>query len=690
MEKSIKNHLCKYIRGTGLTKTESHNLLNQVEIWHDSCGLEWTVDRLKAYHHWYITLLAGQPEIPAWTAHTKSGYPKGPMKVVFQQKNPQRALALLSMHTAFVHLAISKAQAEKLEKVVNAPPVGTQWTEIPYHRVRGIAETKHLRLRPSKVPGFDCLTGTTIPVGRSKPRRLLPGITTRNEVVQTYAASWISVPEETLRFLGYLDNEDLYPTGLQGQVDMAWSDIIQYDRRLGRGANPNSQKPVGRIACIQEPSLKARWIANPNRIAQHFMRPLQEAWADMLHRIPSDCTFNQGEGVSWTKRKLSQGVELSSTDLSSATDLIDMWGALDCVHATFQGLRLDWQTECNYRLLSQRKTAALRKGDRSMEVLADYMAHVTYFTEMSRGLWLTPINPGMRWRRGQPLGTAPSFALLGLTNNACAINAALESGLDPWDSFRVIGDDIIMVSTMESAYREYITRLGAEINDTKSVRSSQVVEFAGLVISRSQDFLKRVKFKEVSDNNFVKLVGMLGDQAVSLLRPRQRKQWDNFKYVPGVAVEGPYNPNSLNEPFATRYDWYLRASGLLHERPEPEVEKLTGSQFANTMYFSLLESASTYPLGTQHFNSVVPSRFSEDFQSSLATELKKRGGDPRLKHGKTMLQVFEEISTSGRFQKFLEWKQSQEAISIGKENQPSSRVASVPEQPTRLTRGWER
>lgn len=663
MEKSIKNHLCKYVRGTGLTKTESLQYINQIEKWYDSCGVEWTVSRLKDYHHWYITMNADHIEIPAWAAHTKSGYPKGIMGVVFQQRNPQRALALLSVHTAFINLAISKAQTDKFVKAVKAPELKTEWGSWQYPFYQGSYPTDlgarnkfHVpKVAPPEIPGFDCLTGTTIPVGTSGVRRLKSSVT-RNEVVQTYALSWISCPDETLRFIGFTEDERVCPAGMWSKAEYAYEHACRYGGQRPGVANPWS-RPVGKIACIQEPSLKARWIANPNRIAQHFMRPLQVAWSDRLRQVPTDCTFNQGEGVSWAKRQLSKGVKLSSTDLSSATDMLDMWGCLDIIHRTFWNFSiLDWHTMCDYKYLLDHKQGL-------SEEMYRYLGNVTYFTEMSRGKWESPIDPkGTRWERGQPLGTAPSFFLLGLTNNACGYSAALEAGLVPEDSFRVIGDDIIMDSRMEPAYRKYISRLGAEINDTKCVSSSKVVEFAGHVITKQNDFLKRVKFKEISDNHFVQLVGMLGDQAVSLLRPRQRKQWDNFKYVPGVAVEGPYNPNSQNEPVSLRYDWYLNASGLIRERPEPERQKLSGDAFGNTVYFSLLETSRTFPLGTDHFNMVTPRGFSEDFQSSLATDLRKKGGDPRLENGKTMLEVFEEVSTNGNFEKFTKWKQRQQEV----------------------------
>lgn len=679
MEKSIKNHLCKYVRGCGLSKEDTHRYIDQIEKWYDSCGPEWTVSRLKDYHHWYISLQAGSPQVPEWYGHTKSMYPKGIMKTVFNQRNPQRALALLSIHTAFVHVRISTSQRIKFLDAINAPAVETNWTEIRYNVMPAHgARTKHgfRHIDPPDSPGFDCLTGTTIPCGGRALHLDTRSRRDREQVVKAYCNSWISVPEETLRFLGF--------AGLAGAAPLYMSDRVNdlVDKCLS--SNGNSAKsllqPVGKISFIQEPSLKARVIANPNRIAQHYMRPLQDAWSWELKQIPSDCTFNQEAGVDWVKEKLQNGVQLSSTDLSSATDLLDLYGCLDVVHRVALGLRPhDYRQMCNYRFIHDQEQTLGTEW-------ATYLKHVTYFCEISRGRWTSPVeSKGSSWKRGQPLGSAPSFFLLGLTNNCIGYSAAIDAGLDPWDSFRVIGDDIIMDSRMETYYREGITRLGGQINDSKCISSNKVVEFAGRVITKSQDFLKRVKFKEISDNQFIKLCGLLGDQSTVLLRPRQKRQWNNFKYVPGFVVSGPYSPNSSNEPLAARYDWYLRASGLAEERSEPEVEKIDAVTMCNQIYFTLKEvSLRDEDQGcwatTEWFNSVVPRNFSEDFQSSIATALQTGKGDPRLPKGKTMLEVFEDVSTNGAFQSYLKWKQQQETLL---DNKVSSRTQSRNPKPRR-------
>lgn len=687
MEKSIKNRLCKFVRGTGLSKQDTLTYIDLIGKWVDSCGAQWTVDRLKEYHHWYITLQAGSPVIPEWTKKTAEGKPKGIFAKIFALKNPQRALAALSVHTAFVALGITPQQKEKFVKAVNASSVEADWENMKYAQSEKSFRSKCFHVSPTRTPGFDALTGTTIPVGGEKPIHLSQKSLTREQVVLAYCKSWLTVPDETLRYLVKSGQPEQIPVG-------KYLDAVQVSENCpwGEPFSPGGtsyRKVVGRIAFLQEPSLKARVIANPNRIAQAFLHPLQSVWMGTLKEIPTDCTFNQDAGVSWVKRKLSEGLKLSSTDLSSATDLIDLFGCLNVVHQTWYGFKPhNWSRYATYNAINQ----GLREKSLP-EGLARYMYLVAYFGEISRGKWESPkVDPmfGNSWKRGQPLGTEPSFGLLGLTNNACAYNAAVSTGLNPWDSFRVIGDDIIMDSRMENAYRHYITALGAKINDTKSVSSDRVVEFAGRVITKSQDFLKRVKFKEISDNQFIKLVGMLGDQATVLLRPRQRRQYANFKYVPGVVVEGPYSPNSYNEPLVDRYTWYLTASGLLDERPEPLREQMDAVTFCNTIYFTLAESDEYACWGANLFNHMIPRTFSEDFQSSLATQLKTQNRDPRLykQHGKTMLQVFEEVSTSGNFQKYLQWKQEQETAKTPSPSD-SSPSGGLKRKPRPTTQDWE-
>jgi hypothetical protein len=621
MDISIKSNLCKSIRACGLHKRDTLELVNTIERWVDSSGPEWTVKRLKDYVQWYESVLAGEPAPPAWVAK-KAGLPVGVFGKVFRLRNPARALAVLSAHSVFKSREILPSQKEKFLDGLSAKgqsPDASVLAEFPQgNRVR----LPKLGITP---PPFDAISGFSIPVG---PERKVY-VDSPVQRILAYCESWQSVPMPTLRYIVREGGEDQIPPGVLENFRI-WESVPSWASRP-RGyfwKEPlrylDRAKVAGAIGCIQEPSLKARWIANPNRITQWYLRPLGDHWYSMLRSIPTDCTFDQEKGVRWVQSQLASGVELSGADLTSATDLLDRRMCLALVTKTMLG-----------RPLIER--------DWSDPVEKSYRSAIEHFMDISSMEWSYPEGGTVKWDQGQPLGTHPSFALLGLTNNLIGRHACFLAGI-PQDSFRVIGDDIIMDSRALQYYCRLIEAFGGKINHTKTLTSSCVAEFAGRVILPTRSMNKTVKYKEVSDNSFMEIVSSLGDQAKGLLRPRQRSQYDKFKFVPGYVVDGPYPKNSFGIPLTIRYAWYLMASGLAKERVTPDKEVLDSWQFSTKIYYTLAERGR----GKEFFDS-VPFRFADDFQSSLASAVVKKG-NPLLKNGKTCLEVLEETSSAKRWQ----------------------------------------
>lgn len=642
MDISIKNNLCKGLRGCGVPKKETHELVNTIIKWYDSCGAQWTVDRLKALKQWYESILAGDPAPPSWCKHTKDLNPVGIWSRVFSYRNPAKVLAVLSAGTIFKSKEITPPQREKFLNALNAGALEQRpdLTRFEYGKRIRIPDLTG-RLLP---PSFDCITGNSIPISEEdgkvyitpKSRKGQPKMSKsqiehlkeRNKVI-AYCESWANVPVATLEYLRRERALDQVPPalltegGYQGLFAVTDAQISQ----------------AGAIGCIQEPGLKARWIANPNRIAQHYTGPLGDHWYSILKQLPTDCTFDQSKGVQWVQEKLSQGVTLAGADLSSATDLLDRQTCLEVICKTYLGRSWD------------------NPADWTLPVEKSYRSAVDHFMQLSSMEWVYPEGGTVSWDRGQPLGTYPSFAMLGLTNNACGIQACREAGI-PLDSFRVIGDDIIMDSRALESYCNLVESFGGVINHSKTLTSSQCAEFAGRVITSDREMQKTVKYKDMSDNSFMQIVSDLGEQAKSLLRPRQRKQYEEFKFVPGIVVDGPYPKNSFGIPLELRYAWYLLESGLSQERVIPEKEKLDSWQFGQKIYYTLAEEGRL-----SDFEWSVPYTFSDDFQSSLASAVAHKG-DPRLRNGKTCLEALEAISSPETFQSFRDWIASEQAKEI--------------------------
>jgi hypothetical protein len=165
---------------------------------------------------------------------------------------------------------------------------------------------------------------------------------------------------------------------------------------------------------------------------------------------------------------------------------------------------------------------------------------------------------------------------------------------------------------------------------------------------------KTVKYKDMSDNSFMQIVSDLGDQAKRLLRPRQRHQYEELKFVPGILVDGPYSQNSFGIPLTLRYAWYLEQVKT-HDEPIPEKETMDSWAFAQEIYYLLSEENRL-----EDFEFSVPFTFSDDFQSSLASNVVHKG-DPRLRDGKTCLEALEAITSRETFLSFKQWIESEQS-----------------------------
>jgi hypothetical protein len=216
--------------------------------------------------------------------------------------------------------------------------------------------------------------------------------------------------------------------------------------------------------------------------------------------------------------------------------------------------------------------------------------------------------------------------------------AALQRGLSVDDSFRVIGDDIIMMESMQGAYNQLVACMGGEINLTKTITSDQIAEFAGRIIEPNRHYLKTIKFSDPSDNSFMEVMSSLAPQAKGCLRPRQLDMWERFKHVPGIIIDGPWSHDSFGIPLEQRYNWYLNSSGLSIEKFEPDASTLPFEQELLLWQMSNIERPAT---------EYLPWPVEEDYLSSLVDRIPKRHSmDPTLYQGKTQLERLEEVALS--------------------------------------------
>lgn len=623
MNKIIQSSLCKGLRACGIPKEQSLQIENIVLKWERESGTEWTNSRIKDLRQWYETCLAGHPQPPSWFRHSANGYPTGIWGWVFNLK-PAKALGVLSLNTVFYEDKVSETQKKKFLKGLAGSDLSSVSPEF-----RSISSTAQACLRKGGIrtnvkempkiqfPTLFDMNGS-VPVHESRITRhpprskksskkkefILPDQYQERslaDALKVLRESWEDVPQVTFDFLVKQNLEGYMPQDVLGNPYQ-----VEYEREHSHC--------VGKVSVIQNPQLKARIVGNPNRITQVTLEPLKTVLMDIVRKLPNDVTHDQESGVKWVQSKLAQGITLAGSDLTSASDLLDLERSLKLVETVY-GL-------CNI------------KG---------YQEYRDYFYEVSRSPWYCDfLNQEVTWKQGDVLGTGPSFPYLTLTNCAVAYCAALQSvddGKLPTDvrlsdCFRVVGDDIIMDARIADRYNQFITEIGGEVNHSKTLTSDRVAEFAGKIITKNACYLKAIKYREPSDNSFMSLMSNLGDQAKYLLKPKQRQVYETLKEVPGIVVPGPWMPDSYGIGLGLRYQWYLEEVQPVLDRIEPDLLQQDYSMVLLQAQLDLAEADQTLD---DYIHSMDEPLLDEGYLPSSVTPTFKRSGDPRLTNGKSML-----------------------------------------------------
>lgn len=203
-------------------------------------------------------------------------------------------------------------------------------------------------------------------------------------------------------------------------------------------------------------TVKRRPIAAPNKFFQAMMRPCQKSLRSVTGKLPRNAQFRQTRFNREIQEAVDEGLA-SCWDLHQATD----W------------LPLDWFEQIAKELgWFQRDTAPRRSYD--------------WYLAFSRAQWLNETwDNDVSWKRGQPLGTWPSFEVLTITHHL--ILEAISFWKGRLDSpYAICGDDnVIWDSRISRHYYLLMERAGCPLSLHKSF-SGQMVEFAGQLFIKNQ------------------------------------------------------------------------------------------------------------------------------------------------------------------------------------------------------------
>jgi hypothetical protein len=203
----------------------------------------------------------------------------------------------------------------------------------------------------------------------------------------------------------------------------------------------------GNLSIIGDRGGKSRLILVGTPWAQSRLEPLQKFLLSVLSSCPTDCTFNQEAGITFIRESMARGKKLHSVDLKDATWHFPMSLQAQVLEALGGSQFLPF-----FRL-------PVSDSGRLIEV-----------------------------KKGQAMGLMPSFPLFGLTHNLVLIAICKWLGLIPTQTFRVLGDDVIINSeVVKNKYLEFCKDYDLPISTHKCLDSYSTAEFAGKVIHKGYD-----------------------------------------------------------------------------------------------------------------------------------------------------------------------------------------------------------
>jgi len=229
---------------------------------------------------------------------------------------------------------------------------------------------------------------------------------------------------------------------------------------------------AGALSFLQELGAKIRPVFSPFLVLQAINEPLKLRLKTISKSIKEIVTYDQDEGRNVLKQWIDSSKKVWSLDASSFTDRFP----------------LDFQLEVLRRLLSSKKIT-----QEMYDAFLVTSQHPAFSKELGRNVHYT---------YGQGQGLGPSFNVATLAHyeliEALRISLGLPRGL-----FRLVGDDVIFVNEeLAHSYMVWMDACNVEINQTKSIISNSLGEFAGAQVTPS-GIIMRPKLDEISSNDAV-------------------------------------------------------------------------------------------------------------------------------------------------------------------------------------------
>jgi hypothetical protein len=491
--------------------------------WTVCSGEEWTVKRCKSLKLTLIQLRAKSP-VTAKFALNRKGEIKGVVGSMLRWalKSDKNFIKVLNAFMAYTHwtsVRLTDTQRKKFLHAVNATPV-----LLPEAFIRSFERTVKATVHGRTIRG----NPQSLIFWRGSPNKRAPSSDRR------------SVPQssEILRELKLIDNNETW-----NHVRSLWHeiyshvfkgiDVRQYCDTAHVDDIDHGPMVGGEVHFLQEPGYKLRSIASPFRLFQVASQPLKQDLGRLVSTLDWDCTHDQGKAFPFIQKHLQDQKTVYSVDLSSATDMFP------------------------YEIQQIALEAIYGKTN----------PYVKLFRDVSRSSWRSDLG-AIVWKKGQPLGFNPSFFTFTLTHGLVLLTLL---GKRYNHEFFVLGDDVIILDRkLYEKYIDFLKTAGCPYAPDKTLISSELAEFAGKVVT-SDSVYPQLKWRSVSDNNFLDLARLIGPRIRFLLSKKQNEILDVFAHIPDFV-----HPYGLNWSYPGSNLEKMIKSGLELCFEERVLDSLTG------------------------------------------------------------------------------------------------------------------
>jgi hypothetical protein len=464
--------------------------------WGQCNGAEWFISRLKALKLFYIK----GGSVPSWFAKNRHGDMRGPFGSLYRwsrlsEENFKRSLQVTNAYTVITHDDLTPSQVAKFKDALSQE--GNSNLSCEEHRDLALSLRSYIGIqRIDRSEDVSLLTyrGSC---ARRRPglSHLVPPSTTDRGVLDYLSLFQV----KQYRHL-YKQFHSLYSPVVKGIKEESFlpSDVFDDEKEeiVISQFTPASHAPMyplygGDVHFLQEMGGKLRSIASPHIIHQQALRHFGKAIYRVVQSLPWDCTFDQLKAVPFVSEAIRCNRLVHSVDLTCATDYFPLDLQITCLRAVFGNV-----------------------------------PDIDLFEKISRSYWKSDLGV-VQWKKGQPLGLYPSFGSFTLTHGSILwwLNGCTHD-----NKFFVLGDDVVILDDgLFSRYTSLLSRMSCPWSEQKSLSSSKLSEFAGKIITENGHF-DVLKWRNLSNNNFLAICRMLGPRSRLLCNKRQRVVFDAVKH----------------------------------------------------------------------------------------------------------------------------------------------------------------